>query len=79
MYFRGNAAKALRVLFNLKLEILFLWFNKEPLWMNNILSVPLQKRLNYIRNFQKNQIKGNRILKRLEMHNSIAKNHRKKY
>lgn len=45
--------------------------------MDNILYVSLQKRLNYARNFQKPQIKGQSILKRLEMHNSIAKNHRK--
>lgn len=45
--------------------------------MDNILYVSLQKRLNYARNFQKPQIKEQSILKRLEMHNSIAKNHRK--
>lgn len=44
--------------------------------MDNILSVPLQKRLNCTRNLQ-NQIKGQSKLKRLEMPNIITKNHRK--
>lgn len=44
--------------FNLKLEILLLWSNKEPLWLDNTLSVPLQKRVSYTRNFQNHRLKA---------------------
>lgn len=37
----------------------------------------LAKEVELCKKFSKPQIKGQRILKRWEMHNSIAKNHRK--
>lgn len=45
--------------------------------MHNIFSILLQKRLNCTGNFQNHRLKDTSILKRLEMHNSIAKNQRK--
>lgn len=74
----GKAAKAPEGSFQSKTGNIFSLVQQRTSIDGHHIVCSLAKEVELYRNLSEPQIKDQRILKRLEMHNSIAKNHRKK-